>query len=57
MTQFILFRLEWALRMAKGRLDWASNDDSKAKWYKVHAAIEECITKVRMADAGKREGS
>ena len=57
MTKFILIRLEWALRMAKGRLDWASNDDSKAKWYRIHAAIEQCIHEVRMADAGTREGT
>jgi predicted DNA-binding protein len=55
MTKLVLIRLEIVLRMAKSRLDWASSDESKVKWYLIHSAIEDCIHQVRVADAGARE--
>lgn len=49
MTELILTRLEIDLAMAKARVKLARNDESRVKWYKIHAAIEKCIHEVRAA--------
>jgi len=52
MTDLLLIRLEIDLRLAKLRLQAARDEDSKIKWGKIHASIEQCVNDIRMVCEG-----